>query len=309
MATAQEPNWSSFDAGFQSIQGLTLHVVRTGAADSDKIPMLCLHGFPDIWSVWCRVITHLPKDRQYVMPDQRGYHLSDKPKELEDYAPEILLEDIRQLILANSPGGKVVLVGHDWGGVLASWFAAIYPEHVAQLILINAVHPAALQMALMTDPAQKAASAYMPALTSGAFEAAWLNDPTSNPFKNWYHEAQADGRMGPVETALYEAAWSDPDRWRAAIDWYRASPFDLAAGPEMPAWINERDWTIKAPTLLIWGEADTVFTTNTRDSMATYFTQLNVTRLPGIGHNPLRDDPVSVAEAIHIFLDQGKHHV
>ncbi|MFN8732718.1 MAG: alpha/beta fold hydrolase [Hyphomonadaceae bacterium] len=309
MPALHEPDWSSFDAGFQSIQGLKLHVVRTGPRSSDKTPMLCLHGFPDIWSIWSRMIAHLPKDRLYVMPDQRGYHRSDKPKELCDYAPKILLEDIRQLIVTNSPGGKVVLVGHDWGGVIASWFAAIYPEHVSHLILINAVHPVTLQMALLADRDQRAASAYMPALTSGALEADWLKDPNSNPFKNWYREAQADGRMGSVEAALYEAAWSDNDRWRAAIDWYRASPFDLTAGPEMPSWIHERDWTIRAPTLLIWGEADTVFTANTRDYMATYFAQLSVTRLPGIGHNPLRDDPVSVAKAIHTFLDQGNQHV
>lgn len=309
MAALQEPDWSSFDAVFQSIQGLKLHVVRAGTADGDETPMLCLHGFPDIWSVWSRVITHLPTDRLYVLPDQRGYHLSDKPARLEDYAPAVLLEDIRQLILSNSATGKVVLVGHDWGGVLASWFAAYCPEHVAQLILINAVHPAALQRALVIDPDQRIASAYMPSLTSGGFEAAWLKDPTSNPFKNWFQQAQTDGRMGPGEAALYEAAWSDPDRWRAAIDWYRASPFDLASGPEFPAWVQDGDWTIDTPTLLIWGEADTVFTTKTRDSMATYFTQLTVMCLPGIGHNPLRDDPVSVAKAIHTFLDQGKQHV
>jgi pimeloyl-ACP methyl ester carboxylesterase len=309
MVGAQEPDWSSFDAGFQTIQGLKLHVVRAGSSFSDKTPMLCLHGFPDIWSVWGRVITHLPIDRLYVMANQRGYHLSDKPQRVEDYAPPILLEDIRQLVLANSSSGRVVLVGHDWGGVIASWFAAIYPAHVAQLVLINAVHPVALQIALVTDPDQRAASAYMQALTSGALEAAWLKDPNSNPFKNWFQQAQTDGRMGPGEAALYQAAWSDPDRWRAAIDWYRASPFDLAIGPELPAWVQDGDWTIEAPTLLIWGETDTVFTTKTRDSMATYFTQLTVKRLPGIGHNPLRDDPVSVAEAIHTFLEQGKQYV
>jgi pimeloyl-ACP methyl ester carboxylesterase len=309
MAIAQEPDWSAFDAGFQSSQGLNLHVVRTGSRDSDKIPMLCLHGFPDIWSVWGRMVTHLPADRLYVMPDQRGYHLSDKPPERDDYAPAILLEDIRNLILAHAPTEKVVLVGHDWGGVIASWFAARHPEQVSQLILINAVHPAALQMALTTDPDQRAASAYMQALTSGALEAAWLKDPASNPFKTWFHQASADGRMGAHETALYDAAWSDPDRWRAAIDWYRASPFELAPSPEPPDWVRKHDWTIDAPTLLIWGEADTVFTAKTRDSMAAYFKNLTVTLLPGIGHNPVRDDPVCVANAIHTFLDQGSQHV
>lgn len=297
------------EAAFQSINGINLHVVRTGDAQSDKTPMLCLHGFPDIWSVWQQVIDHLPQDRLYILPDQRGYHLSDKPPRVEDYAPEILLEDIRQLIRTNSPSGKVVLVGHDWGGVIACWFAARFPDHVERLVLINAIHPVALQTALMKDPAQRAASAYMTALRSGALEAVWKAKPGDNRFKTWFQEALADGRMGAEEAARYEATWSDPDRWRAAIDWYRASPFDLEAGPELPANLRDGDWTIHTPTHVIWGEADPVFTLGTRDAMAGYFTSLTITALKGIGHNPVRDAPVSVAKAIHAFLDQGAPHV
>lgn len=294
-------------ASFQFIHGIRLHVMRQGRADSDKSPVLCLHGFPDIWSVWQRVIAHLPQDRLYVMPDQRGYHLSDKPKQLEDYAPERLLEDIRHLCLAHAPKGQVVLVGHDWGGVIAAWFAALYPEQVDRLILINAVHPAALQIALSQDPEQRSASAYMTALRSGALEATWQHDPASNPFMTWFKQAQLDGRMGAEEAALYDAAWSDPDRWRAAIDWYRASPFSLETGPDLPDWVLTRDWKIKKPTHVIWGEADPVFTARTRDRMATFCDDLSFTLLPGIGHNPVRDAPRDVAMAIQAFLDRGNH--
>ncbi|WP_085338743.1 alpha/beta fold hydrolase [Aquidulcibacter paucihalophilus] len=295
-------------AGFQSIQGIKLHVVRRGDAHSHAPPLLWLHGFPDLGSIWQRVIDHLPQDRLSILPDQRGYHPSDKPPRVKDYAPEILLEDIRQLIHTNSPSGKVVLVGHDWGGVIGCWFAACFPQHVHRLILINAVHPAALQTALIQSPGQRAASAYMTALKSGALEAMWQADPASNPFKIWFQEAQADGRMGAEEAALYEAAWSDPDRWRAAIDWYRASPFELNPGPDLSAWMTSPSWTIQTPTHLIWGEADPVFTLESRDAMAGYFANLTCTALKHVGHNPVRDAPVSVAHAIHRFLTQGNHH-
>jgi pimeloyl-ACP methyl ester carboxylesterase len=300
------PTWQ---AQFQSINGIKLHVRCRGEAKTAQPPVLCLHGFPDLGTVWQRVIAHLPQDRLYVVPDQRGYHMSDKPDRVSDYAPECLLEDIRHLILTYAPDGKVVLAGHDWGGVIATWFAARYPEAVDRLILINAIHPAVLQKALSQDREQRAASAYMMALKSGALEAGWQRDPKSNPFKAWFKQAQEEGRMAQDEAALYNKAWSDPDRWRAAIDWYRASPFEISPSPELPAWVTSPDWMIQAPTHVIWGEADPVFTVKTRDAMAPYFTKLTMTALAGIGHNPLRDDPASVAKAIQTFLDQGKQHV
>lgn len=299
------PDGELFQTGFQSINSVRLHVARRVGGNGSALPVLCLHGFPDIWTIWRETVRHLPADRLYIMPDQRGYHLSDKPEGLDAYAPERLLGDIKELIMVHSQTGRVVLAGHDWGGVLAAWFAARFPEHVHQLILINAVHPAALQKALILDGDQRAASAYMAGFKSGALEAAWQRDPSSNPFTAWFQQAASDGRMPADEAALYAKAWADPDRWRAAIDWYRASPFDLDVGPDLPDWVQAGDWHVTAPTLLIWGEADPVFTAKTREAMASYFNQLTVACLPDIGHNPLRDAPARVAAAMAGFLDQG----
>ena len=72
--------------------------------------------------------------------DMRGYNLSDKPEKVEAYAVPVIVEDVRAL--AEKLGAKkFVLVGHDWGGVIAWAFAAAHPEMLEKLVIVNAPHP------------------------------------------------------------------------------------------------------------------------------------------------------------------------
>lgn len=95
-----------------------------------------------------------------VALDLRGYGASEKPPEKEDYRLEVLLEDIRQVIeiLGTSKGQeeateatgtaaespKCILVGHDWGGVLAWELAAGHPSMVEKLVIMDAPHRAVM---------------------------------------------------------------------------------------------------------------------------------------------------------------------
>jgi len=72
----------------------------------------------------------------------RGYGDSDKPSSVSSYSLENLREDIRDVVKALGKD-KCILVGHDWGGIVA-WHAAMYfPTIVEKLIILNAPHPEA----------------------------------------------------------------------------------------------------------------------------------------------------------------------
>ena len=90
----------------------------------------------------------------------RGYNLSSKPTDVEAYQISHLVEDVHALI-AHLGYEKCVLVGHDWGGVVAWAFAMRYPEYLTKLIIINAPHPAIFARELRENPAQQRASEYM----------------------------------------------------------------------------------------------------------------------------------------------------
>jgi epoxide hydrolase 4 len=104
---------------YVNVNGVRLHYVTAG-----KGPLiLFLHGFPEFWYEWKNQLVDFGKDHQAIAPDLRGYNLSDKPANLDQYKMAVLVEDIRALADHFSHQRKFVLVGHDWGGAVAWSFA------------------------------------------------------------------------------------------------------------------------------------------------------------------------------------------
>ena len=154
--------------------GVVLDVALAGAGP----PLLMLHGFPDNRDLWRGLVPELSAQHRLWMPDLRGYRLSSKPLRVGDYAIAALLADVQVLAdhASGSPQGRVSVVGHDWGGMLAWAFAALHPQRVDRLIVCNAPHPCRFAELLRSDPAQQAASAYVQRLTApGAEEALAAN--------------------------------------------------------------------------------------------------------------------------------------
>jgi pimeloyl-ACP methyl ester carboxylesterase len=75
-----------------------------------------------------------------VAPDLGGFGHSDKPP--LDYGRPFHLENLDAAVEEAAPGGRVVLVGHSLGGVLAALWTARRPERVAALALVATPFPA-----------------------------------------------------------------------------------------------------------------------------------------------------------------------
>src|SRR5437762_13360274 len=141
--------------------GVKLHYVEQGRGPL----IIFLHGFPEFWYEWKDLLPEFGKDHHAVAPDMRGYNLSDKPEKVESYTVPTIVEDVRAL--AEKLGAKkFVLVGHDWGGVIAWAFAAQHPEMLDKLVIINAPHPTVFARELTNNPAQQKASGYFNLFTS-----------------------------------------------------------------------------------------------------------------------------------------------
>ena len=92
---------------------MRLHYVEAGSGPL----VVLLHGFPEFWYSWRFQIPILAEAAfRVVVPDMRGYNLSDKPPKVEDYRVEFLARDMERLIAACGSESASV-VGHDWGGV------------------------------------------------------------------------------------------------------------------------------------------------------------------------------------------------
>ena len=123
--------------GYAEVNDVRLHYAAEG---SGKL-IVFLHGFPEFWYMWKEQLEEFGQDHRAVALDMRGYNLSSKPAEVNAYRIEHLVEDVRAF--AGHLGyEKFVLVGHDWGGVVAWAFALWHPGLLERLVIINAPHPA-----------------------------------------------------------------------------------------------------------------------------------------------------------------------
>src|SRR5580693_9346509 len=141
--------------GYADSNGVKIHYASLGTGPL----IVMIHGFPDFWYTWRDQMAALSDSYQCVAIDQRGYNLSDKPKGVENYDMRLLVGDVIAVIKSLGQE-KAIIVGHDWGGMVAWQLALNVPQMVDRLIILNLPHPRGLSRELANNPAQQKASAY-----------------------------------------------------------------------------------------------------------------------------------------------------
>ncbi|MBI5900231.1 MAG: alpha/beta hydrolase [Rhodocyclales bacterium] len=294
------------DEFFAPVNGIRLHCVAQGAADAPL--MLFVHGFPEFWYCWHAQLDEFGKDYRAVAFDLRGHNLSDKPEGVDAYRIRPLLEDLRQLIehlAAGREDKSCVLVAHDWGGAIAWTFAAACPQYVSRLVIINAPHSVPFARALAHDHGQQAASAYMNFFRLEKATRVMAENNCERLLKMF--TATADGRsaLKGEDIPRYLAAWSQPDALDCALNLYRASPLHppTADNPGAAALrLDPAVLTVRVPTLVIWGEADTALGTVLLEGLDELVPDLRIERIPDAGHWVIHERPAEVTAAIRRFL-------
>jgi epoxide hydrolase 4 len=224
--------------------GITLHFAEAGPSDG---PLLfLLHGFPEYWQAWEHYIEPFAAAGFHVIaPDQRGYHLSEKPADVEAYDLDQLALDITGL--ADHFGARhFSVIGHDWGGTVGWWVAVRSAARLDRLAVINAPHPSVWREAMRSNPEQRRKSLYVK-----LFRLPWLPEflLRRRRFAALTQSLQRTaGGPTQAERDRYLAAWSIPGALTAMLNWYRAFlRKDLPHGADL---------RIVTPVLLIWGERD-----------------------------------------------------
>ncbi len=150
-----------------TVNGVMLHAVAAGPKDGPLAVLL--HGFPEFWYGWRRQIEPLAAAGfRVLVPDQRGYNLSDKPEGLRAYTLDVLADDVLGLATALERSTFAV-VGHDWGGVLAWHLSARNPDRIERAAVLNGPHLAVMRNYALSHPGQMLKSWYV-----GFFQAPWL---------------------------------------------------------------------------------------------------------------------------------------
>jgi pimeloyl-ACP methyl ester carboxylesterase len=239
-----------YEETYIETNGIRLHVMQAGPNSGP--PVILLHGFPEFWYGWRRQIPALVEAGfRVIVPDQRGYNLSDKPKGVKAYRVDELVKDVTGLIDALDYE-KVNLVGHDWGAIVAWMMGIRKPKRLHRLSILNVPHPAVMFRFLRRDPEQFRRSWY-----AYFFQLPWLPE-TGLQLNNWRNAERLLRGSGKLHTftkqdiSEYKKAWSNPGAMTSMINWYRAIGRYRLSLPKEPR--------VRVPTLMLWGMKDAALT-------------------------------------------------
>jgi pimeloyl-ACP methyl ester carboxylesterase len=228
---------------FVNVGSVRLHVVQFGPPDGR--PVMLLHGFPDFWMGWRRQADALASaGYRVIIPDQRGYNSSDKPRGIKEYTLHKLVGDV--VALADALGhARFHLVGHDWGGIVAWATAAIVPHRLEKLVILNAPHPGVLLAHSLQSPTQFLRSSYVAFFQIPLLPEAALGAHRSALLVRALRGSSRQGAFDDKDIAAYRQAWEQPEALTAMLNWYRALRFRPS--------LKQR---VSTATLVIWGQQD-----------------------------------------------------
>ena len=282
--------FNEMEERFVEINGIKLHTVIIGSGE----PLMLLHGFPDFWYGWRDIILGLKDKYRLIVPDMRGYNLSDKPEGVENYTLEILVDDIKKLSEALNLG-KFSLAGHDWGGPVAWGFAEKYPESLKKLILCNGPHLVVMRKALGKSKSQQKASSYILEFIKPNSEKKLMDNDFQFLKMVVFGMVKKKNAISEFDKEKYIESWSQPGAINAGLNYYRATFESL---------FKTDDWTgiINVPTLVIHGMKDIALTPKILEGLSDYVKDLKIVRVENASHWVMVDEPELVISNIKEFL-------
>jgi pimeloyl-ACP methyl ester carboxylesterase len=284
------------DHRYVESNGLRFHVAEAGGGDRLA---LCLHGFPESWFSWRHQLPALARlGYRAWAPDLRGYGLTQRPAAMGDYAIEKLLEDVAGLIDA-AAAREVVLIAHDWGGIIAWWFAIRRLRHLDRLVVMNLPHPACFDREFRTWK-QFRRSWYALLFQLPRLPEALLRARGHRAIGEAFRGSAIDKSRFPDEVLrVYRDNAAAPGALTAMLNYYRA--YGRGGGGERQ---RKRGYgIIDTPTLLIWGEEDVALCKEGTFGTEQYVPNLTLRYLPRVSHWVQQEQPEVVNAMLAAFLN------
>ena len=247
-----------------------LHYAASGAQDGD--PVLFLHGWPDSWFTFSRLLPELPPTCRAVAVDQRGFGESSRPA--SGYTLAHFADDAAALLDALGIA-RATIVGHSFGSFVARRLALSHPERVERLVLIGSgirpANPVTLELlASIRD----------------------LADPIPEAFVREFQASTAFVPLAPefFDRVIGESLKAPARVWRDVFTNLLASDDTGELG------------RLAAPTLLLWGDRDALFSRADQDALLAAIPGATLRVYPEIGHCPNWECPEEVAHDLMAFI-------
>jgi epoxide hydrolase 4 len=277
----------------RTIEANGLRFTIDEAGEGERVALL-LHGFPQSRRCWRHLLPAIAaRGWRAVAPDMRGYGGSSRPARRAAYRIEHLVADAAGLFDALGASQRL-LIGHDWGGIVAWAFAIRQARPLDGLAIVNAPHPAVFARVIRSGWRQRLRSWYvlffqlpwLPELAMTRGHAAAVGKALRNS------ACRADTFPADV-LAHYRDNAVVPGAITAMLNYYRAN-LDVVAMAEGHG--------VEVPTLLIWGERDHALGTELVGGTADYVPDLTIRRLPEVSHWVPEEAPAELDAALAAWL-------
>ncbi|WP_210514718.1 alpha/beta fold hydrolase [Hymenobacter terricola] len=265
------------DTTFESYRGQRVRVARLGHGEA----VILLHGYPENLQVFARLAPGLAADKQVIAFDWPGMgHSEEWPG---GATPLLVARHLLQLLDAWQID-RAHLVGQDMGGQPALVFAAVYPERVRSVVVMNS---------LVSGTAKT------------SWEINWLRRFGVNRlllrhfprliFWRALHTFLPAGEG--LEPAVHRDMWATFRQPRVRQFIVRMCAGYEAQLPRLPAWYQQ----VKCPVLILWGAEDKHFPVAHAHDLQAQIPQAQLEIIPHAGHWMVVAQPTEVQRRIQAF--------
>lgn len=242
-------------------------------SEGDGPLVVLLHGFPQSRMTWKESLPALARAGfRAVAPDLRGYGDSPKPKGVDAYQASEVVADIAELLQSFNDEPAVV-VGHDWGAIMAWYLAMTRPELVRKLVILNVPHPAAIARELKRSTKQKLKLTYQLFFRLPVLPELFLR------------------AFGLLFFREYAKQWA----LTPMLNYYRAVP-------KSRGMLRKTLRRIDVPVMIIWGEREPVFNASAIEDLGAWVTDVRIERIAGAGHFVQNDQREKVNALLLDFI-------
>ncbi|WP_329295881.1 alpha/beta fold hydrolase [Streptomyces sp. NBC_01455] len=280
--------------------GFTEHKTKVGKVGIDYVEgghgrtLVLLHGYPQSWYEWHKVLPELSKHYHVIAPSLRGAGKSDAPS--SGYDKKTMAEDVHGLLQKIGRDKHIYLVGHDIGTMVAYAYAAAHPGQVSKLVLSEAPLP---DKNLYSFPSLTSkgpgfwnfgffnVSNGLPEKTIQGHEAQWVDGFTDSL------EYNKDG-VTPQDAAIYGSYLKDPAHLRASFEWFRTLNKDVGDNA-----VNIKK-KLRMPVLALGAQYS--LGTLVPEQVRHYASNVTGAVVPNSGHWMWEEKPTDLTQRLRVFL-------
>lgn len=280
------PTLPGFTSKTVRANGIKQHYVAGGSGD----PLILLHGWPQTWWEFHKIMPALAKDFHVIAVDLRGIGRSEVPE--GGYDKKTMARDIYELSQALGLS-SVNIAGHDIGSMIAYSFAANHPKATKRIAMLDVLHPdeSYYEYRLLPQEGQ-------PHLWWWAFNQVQglpedLVEGRGRHLVDWMFDSMLvdDSAIDEFDRDVYGSNYSTRSGIRGSNGWYQGVIQDIEDGKTYD--------TIEAPVL---GLAHSMFLPDMKEKLPQLATNVQVEEVTDAGHYFVEEQPQQVIDHFQSFF-------